>query len=319
MCEVDGILFQSQAFPPIGNLENVQLKFKKWLDSAWTASTDDVIIEYKRLTNLAFGVSSEAPLVFLFDEIQVLDTPTNVKSTFYNASVNHTGLSLLLTRLATPLKSLCLCAGTSDGKILDITEYSSVVPKLFSFTTLVDKYDEFWREMTNFENSKSRTEPLIASDDQDLIAALVYASYQIPRLLLFAHETWSSHRASGKTNREFFLQSFEAKALAYYPEMMKIWISESFSAHQLAHIILSCGVHYSVESVDSLVPGTEILFSTLIRQALVFPYLDNCYLIPFSLLWNADARSPTLNAKVSNRKLAVKEVCQGIVPNLKIE
>ncbi|KAJ3222339.1 hypothetical protein HDU78_011768, partial [Chytriomyces hyalinus] len=57
-----------------------QPKFKKWLDRALTSEMNELTTEYTRLTNLAFGVSSVAPLVFLFDEMQVLCTPTELLS-----------------------------------------------------------------------------------------------------------------------------------------------------------------------------------------------------------------------------------------------
>ncbi|KAJ3381078.1 hypothetical protein HDU80_001933 [Chytriomyces hyalinus] len=132
-CEVDGIRFQSLPFLRIEEHEAGQLKFKQWRRSCWRRSVQQMIDEYVRLTNLAFGVSSGAPLVFLFDEVQLLCAPTNVEAN--HRQDKDTELSLLLTRLALP-RPICLCAGSSDGNILNIPAYSTFVPKILSLTAL---------------------------------------------------------------------------------------------------------------------------------------------------------------------------------------
>ncbi|TPX54760.1 hypothetical protein CcCBS67573_g09539 [Chytriomyces confervae] len=132
-CEVDGIRFQSLPFLRIEEHEAGQLKFKQWLYSCWWRSVEEMIDEYVRLTNLAFGVSSGAPLVFLFDEVQRLCSPTNVEAN--HRQDKHTELSLLLIRLALA-RPICLCAGTSDGNTLSIPAYSTFVPKILSLAAL---------------------------------------------------------------------------------------------------------------------------------------------------------------------------------------
>ena len=76
--------------------------------------------------------------------------------------------------------------------------------------------------------------------DKDLIDALVYASYQIPRLLFIAHSVWFDLRKRGTTtNREFYIQAFEAEAIKYYDEMVQIL--KEFTSEAIAHILLACG------------------------------------------------------------------------------
>ncbi|KAJ3223418.1 hypothetical protein HDU78_011321 [Chytriomyces hyalinus] len=133
-CEVDGICFQSLPFLRIEEHEAGQLKFKQWLYSCWWRSVEQMIDEYVRLTNLAFGVSSGAPLVFLFDEVQRLCAPTNIEAN--HRQDKHTELSLLLTRLGCQQRPICLCAGTSDGNTLSIPAYSTFVPKILSLSAL---------------------------------------------------------------------------------------------------------------------------------------------------------------------------------------
>ncbi|KAJ3336728.1 hypothetical protein HDU83_009233, partial [Entophlyctis luteolus] len=310
---VDGLHFQDSEFSAITDVDARQPKFKGWLSKVLALSTDQVIDEYVRLTNIAFGVSCGTPPVFLLDEIQLLCGRTNIVSRFGNQGPQyHTYLSILLTQLAIFQKPVCICAGTNDGNLLSLTEYTSIVPEILSLTTLSAKneYHTYWAQMTNFASSKL-SRPLEMEGDESLINALVYASYQIPRLLLFAHQTWASLRASGTYNREFFIQTFETEAVKFYPEMADIWLS--YSTEDLAHIILACSVHHVVK-IDSTVPGTQIPWRTLTRNALVFPYLDGCYVFPYGIVWNAKVTSP---GKAT--KKAVEDRCRELVPNLEIQ
>ncbi|KAJ3338798.1 hypothetical protein HDU83_007910 [Entophlyctis luteolus] len=309
---VDGIHFQECEFEQITFLVARQPKFKNWLSKIWNLSTADVIDEYVRLTNNAFGVSCKTPPVFLLDEIQLLSGRTNIVSKVGLQGLQyHTYLSLLLTQLANSRKPVCICAGTSDGNLLRITEYTTMVPEILSLTTLSAKneYHTYWAQMTTFASSKL-ARPLGMEGDETLIHALVYASYHIPRLLLFAHQTWASLRASGTYNHEFFIQSFKTEAVKFYPEMADIWLS--YSTDDLAHIVLACSVRHVVQ-IDSNVPGTQIPWSTLIRGALVFPFLDGCYVFPYGIVWNAKATS---SGRAS--KKAVEDRCRALVPNLEI-
>jgi hypothetical protein len=61
-----------------------------------------------------------------------------------------------------------------------------------------------------------------------------------------------------------------------------VQILQEFTTESIAHILLACGVHWIVNNEESNVPGTE-----LIHKSLIFPYLDGCYIFPFSLVWRA--------------------------------
>ncbi|KAJ3371951.1 hypothetical protein HDU84_001229, partial [Entophlyctis sp. JEL0112] len=93
--------------------------------------------------------------------------------------------------------------------------------------------------------------------------------------------------------------------------MADIWLS--YSTEDLAHIILACSVHHVVK-LDSTVPGTQIPWRTLTRNALVFPYLDGCYVFPYGIVWNAKVTSPGRATKK-----AVEDRCRELVPNLEIQ
>ena len=80
--DVDGIYFEE--IPTFGNVSNFvgrQRKFNNWLKALLQASTEKMIDEYIRLTNIAFSANCDSPPVFLLDEIQWLASQnTNILS-----------------------------------------------------------------------------------------------------------------------------------------------------------------------------------------------------------------------------------------------
>jgi len=229
----------------------------------------------------------------------------------------HTLLSLLLTELAGKHRPICICTGTNNGDIISITEMSAIIPQVLSLTPLVNDYWEYWTEMTDYFND-TRSDPIQMDDDEELINCLVYASYQIPRLLFVAHQVWFRLRQSSRQNREYFIQNYEEEAIKYYREMGTVLTR--FTVEQLSRIILCCSVHWSVRNVSSCVPGTDIQWSSLIQQSLIFPYLDNCYLFPFTLVWSEGPTvSPNAQSALNDIKSQVEKYCNQAVRNLNIK
>ena len=316
--QVDGINFQQiKSFNEVSTASGQQLKFKRWL-LEWrnTQGTEAMIDEYIRLTNIAFGTTHDAPPVFLLDEIQNLCYPTNVISSFLRDKIPqmHSQLSLLLSQLAGKLKPVCICTGTNNGNIISITEKSKFLPQVLSLTPLVSEYEEFWKQLTDYSNKSSPQYRQVKMDsDKVLIEALVYASYQIPRLMVIAHSIWFKLRKQDTTeNRKYYIQEFEKKAIDYYGEMVSVF--NDFENEEIAHILLACGVHWIVENEESNVPGTKIPWANLIQKSLVFPYLDGCYLFPFSLVWRV-----AISPKTSNKRQDIENICAELVPNLDVK
>jgi hypothetical protein len=315
--QVDGINFERTEFDLVSSHSGRQPNFNRWLRKVARYRTESMIDEYIRLTNIAFGLADNTPPVFLLDEIQKLCRPTNVESSFSRdeKSQKHSQLSLLLTQLAGKLKPVCICTGTNSGKIISITEKSAILPQVLSLTPLVSEYGEFWKQLTAYSNQNCSQYPEIEikmESDENLIDALVYASYQIPRLLFIAHSVWFDLRKQRTTNnREFYIQAFEREAIIYYDEMVQIL--KEFATEDIAHILLACGVHWVVDNEASNVPGTQIPWVTLIQKALIFPYLDGCYIFPFSLVWRV-ATSPD----TSNKKQDIETRCSELIPNLDV-
>lgn len=313
--QVDGIRFERIEFKLVNLPSNRRRhpSFEEWLLKVADFETKEMIDEYIRLTNIAFRTACDAPPVFLLDEIQKLCRPTTVESSFNSDGISqmHSQLSLLLTELAGERKPVCICTGTNSGKIISIVERSAILPQVLSLTPLLDEYGEFWEQLTNYSN---RCNSQVEMDsDEELINALVCASYRIPRLLFIAHSVWFDLRQRGTvTNLNFYTQQFEQKAIIYYREMVEIL--NEFTIEEMAHILLACGVHWIVDDEASTVPGTKIPWATLIQKSLVFPYGDGCYIFPFSLVWRAATSTDTLD-KIEN----IEKKCEELVPNLDVK
>lgn len=221
--EVDGIHFQQAEFNFFADFIGNQIEFKEWKRNCLQFGVDRMIDEYIRLSNIAFKANCMVPPVFLLDEIQGLCKPTTVQSMFKtNETIYHSFLSLLLTQLAGKHKPICICAGTNSGNLIKITEKSKIVPAFISLTTLHKEcdYKQFWIQRTKYLNSTSDRKADMTGEDEDLINSLIYASYQIPRLLALAHEAWFNYKTkSFLTDNIAPLQDFEDKAAEYYSEM----------------------------------------------------------------------------------------------------
>jgi hypothetical protein len=326
--EVDGIHFEKiQSLSDVTTCKGTQRKFQVWLSNCRLASTREMIAEYIRLTDIAFQDTQRKcpePPVFLFDEVQVVCKETELESTVLGGGPNHTILTIILARLSTGEgQPICICTGTNDGRISKIAANSSIYPQVLSLTCLTEEadYTTYWNELTRFRNAKDGNcvdfyDPSDNILDKDLFTSLVYASYQIPRLLYLAHEQWYEFKLSQRKHKEKVLLDFEERALGYYSEMGEIW--DKFSANEIAHIALSCGVHLRVNlKSDPIVPGTSIDWKSLIDSSLVFPYADKCFMLPFQLIWNL--------AEGSEEKLAYKkrkevtEICKDRVKNLDLD
>lgn len=195
------------------------------------------------------------------------------------------------------------------------------MPRIIPLTTLhqQDDFQKYWAQNTAFLNSTSNKQIEITADDTDTINALVYASYQVPRLLRIAHFCWFEHkRESILFDRFVVLQNYENLAIQYYREMAGFVFDTSLEDNDIPHILMCCGVRWKVRDVNACVPGTKIFWKDLIQQSIVFPYIDNCYVLPFNLLWNAKTPSEQVVGSYSSTRTAIEARCKKLVPNLNI-
>ena len=115
-------------------------------------------------------------------------------------------------------------------------------------------------------------------------------------------------------NRKHYIQAFELEAKSHYHELGSLL--NTMSPKDISHIILCCSVHWSVRDVELCVPGTDIKWSKLIQQSIIFPYLDNCFLFPFTLVWGEGSDS---NHHLNLVKTEIENYCKQAVNNLKIK
>ncbi|MEN9647657.1 MAG: hypothetical protein RLY57_461, partial [Candidatus Parcubacteria bacterium] len=226
---VDGILFKKAGgVYKVLSHQGHQTKFNEWINKWREKPVDACIEEYIRLTNIAFDKNfsaKDAPLVFLLDEVQQWTHVTKFKS---KKDGYHTIISKLLTLLANS-RPVCVCAGTSIGKLFEITDKSAIKPISVDLETFSKKedYELFWKELTDHELKGKPDSFEYSMDDADVLA-LIYASYQIPRILWIAHREWFNGKKKD-LKKELVLQTFERRARGYYPEMSKLLINKEYS------------------------------------------------------------------------------------------
>ena len=327
-CEVDGIFFEECEFNSVATFRGKQSRFNDWKDRCLHIGTDGMIGEYIRLTNIAFGVECSSPPVFLLDEIQELCVDTNEPSK--SSTQFHTLLSFLLAQLAGLYKPICLCTGTNDGKLLLITEKSSIIPDLehryvviepvLSLTPLKTGFLRNWEEMTNQRN-KGRSgeyDAIRFNPEDELIEALIHSSYKIPRLLSLAHHVWYTGMIEEADNKHVhLLMEFEKTARRYYSEMVDIWFE--FNTNEIAHIIFATGCKWPVDDPESHIPGTNRTWNSLIEKSLIFPYEEDYYLFPYNLVWSNTHYSVRKRRTVRALRSKVEKKCQDLVKNVEIK
>ena len=320
--QVDAIHFEKTEFSNVISFIGRHGKFNSWKNGCLQFGADRMMDEYIRLTDLAFGVNCSSPPVFLLDEIQGLLKPTTVQSMFKDGQVvYHSFLSLLLTQLAGKYKPVCICTGTNSGNIINMTEKSKIIPRFVSLSTLhkEEEYKTFWDQRTEYMNSSSKGFAERTDDDEEMLNSLVYASYQVPRLLLLAHLAWFNHKTTSHlTDRIAPLQSYENDAIHYYSEMSELLLNSQFVGNDILHILMCCGVHWEVRNINSFVPGTNILWTHLISMSVVFPYLDNCYIIPFSLMWAAKTPTNRQVGDYTKTRAGIVDSCKLLIPNFDV-
>ena len=204
----------------VGSVSNFAGKssFTKWRDIWINASPGSMMLEYIRLTNLAFRCDLKCLPVFLLDEVQALCDPPDQS---VRASLpNNLRLLAMLKSLVGPSGyPVCVCTGTNSGNIFTLEETSSILPISIGIGPLSEPKDYFlnWDEMSSYVKSiNPAAQSLDRSADHDIVMCLIHGSYKIPRLLAVAHRIWSKTRISGHSEN-LVAQRFE------FEEMRGVW------------------------------------------------------------------------------------------------
>ena len=95
-----------------------------------------------------------------------------------------------------------------------------------------------------------------------------------------------------------YIQQFEERAFSYYTELGSVLTT--YSPEDISHIILCCGVHWTVTD------------GNIIEDSIIFPYLDDCYLFPFTLVWRIYQDSQ------EGAKANIENYCRQTLKNLDV-
>ncbi|KAI9333824.1 hypothetical protein BDR26DRAFT_867781 [Obelidium mucronatum] len=213
----------------------------------------------------------------------ITDIPSKF-DTLQEKDLYHSSLSYLLTQLV---------HNKPVGNILILTEKSKLLPEFIHLSNLRTEKDSnaFWKQRTAFHNAEVKEPVTVAIEDIEQIRSLVYASCQVPRLMVLAHEVWFCFKLSPVNDRMLVFESFLELSAAYYGEIFELIL---------------------IEDVNGCVPGTNICWAMVIQQSVVFPFFDNCYIIPFHLLWSANSQSGAYTMK----KREIEDHCKTLIPGL---
>jgi len=135
------------------------------------------------VTNTAFGNSTQ-PTVILLDEVSNIVHQIPILTTG-GTGEKHTVLSYALHLLATQVQvafvtPLCLCAGTTDGKLVLLSDRTPVVPRVLSLPVFTMKgVFMFGKQLC----SDIWPETITKMKEDYLLLTIINYSCQVPRLL----------------------------------------------------------------------------------------------------------------------------------------
>lgn len=114
-----------------------------WVRMVVQGGISTAITALKKLTNIAFGVNDNSKPVLLIDNVHELAKRQLPQASTHTPRLFHTFLSKLLDNLTVD-RPICIVAGTTDGDINLLAEYSNFVPVHIHLTPIGP---EHWNEM----------------------------------------------------------------------------------------------------------------------------------------------------------------------------
>eukprot|EP01124_Arcella_intermedia_P023270 TRINITY_DN3654_c0_g2_i3.p1 TRINITY_DN3654_c0_g2~~TRINITY_DN3654_c0_g2_i3.p1 ORF type:complete len:627 (+),score=103.37 TRINITY_DN3654_c0_g2_i3:227-2107(+) len=273
---VDGINFENRSISSIlACLTTATTPLEKWIKQVLNSSVDNACKEMIRLTNIAFHQQDLTTRpVFLIDNVQYLAKQTDIQST--KPGLNHTKLSCIINQLIS-YRVLAIFAGTTSGNIELVAEYSNFVPIYIHLSRLNTKnaytmYCKLCERKNNLNNLVTPITPLEKKDP--IFVALTYESYRIPRLLKIVYGVLYEGQLK-QFDSHFILEKAFHDARYYYKDALSQILE--FSVEDCAKILLFCSVNYKL---TNYIPTTTIRIEDLQNKALIFPYLDDSYVVP---------------------------------------
>jgi hypothetical protein len=261
-CVVNGIYFKKRLSKTELLIHSVQEAFKKWID----------------LTNAAYEVNSDARPVILLDEIGVfmgmLNRPSSTKRDVNGNSYNHTFLYEAITNILS--RCYVIAAGTRDGNLAALTDYSNFVTTNISLTpfSMHDVY-QYGVNYLNWNNCIQQwPKDFDAFLNDSSILSLFYQTLQVPRLVVIALESFKDSPSIVAA-----CSTYEEKIGKWYADASQTF--GNFTDDQLVHILFVCATGYRL-FLNECIPGTEILIGDLVDGGMIFHYIDDRYT---TLLW----------------------------------
>jgi len=250
---------------------------------AWRIATlhkkyDSLQAAYQLLldtTNRAFGNKTQST-IFLLDEINPLATSLTRIPKSSVITQRHTQLSYVLDKLQSITEEfappLCICAGTTNGKLELVSDGTrvTVVPLYLSVLSMegVFKFGKNYFDSVLNTKEKKYTfqwpDSLESMHQDHLLITIVYYTCQVPRLLKIGIEQWTQKEEFLSTT---ILDLFYKEATLYYQEAANSILA--YESNEFAHLILACNVRLSGLP---LVPGTSLEWDALVQQSVVVPY-----------------------------------------------
>jgi len=318
---VGPIDFQSRTLVAILNIRKGGYRptdsLDAWIYDTLRLSDENLFKMLRDLTNNAFGVQDESLPLILLDNVHALTTEIEKYSSEFPQQ-RHTILSKLLTALA-PFRIPIVVAGTCDGKLEKIAEYSNFIPRhVFLHCLTIPDAEEMSREIFSSMNLTNRTNLKWASrcDDRVLSTLLLHTS-QIPRFIKIATENYHHHREKS-TPPQHCLAQFYNQVREYYRDVRKFIFQ--YPPEIVARILLETQTN---QVVGAEVHGTDgMLWKDLENASLVFPFSLESYTMPL-IFWvpladETTSRNPEEVDVRQKWSVVLKEV-ERLVPGLSID
>jgi len=262
-CNVDGISFPLD-YNPASTMEYTIGTYKQWVQRMLRITVHEAVKEVIKLTNVAFQCDTPAVPVFLLDEVGVLCDDVVVDRFSQKAQCNHTVLSLVLNELGRlkfgNARIPVAIAGTADGRLDQLSEYTDFVPVYIPLRPLTK--DSIVKVFANAENKNAAAQNLLA----------LYTC-GIPRLVSIARKKLKRGKAYPTV-----LNNFNTAVLDYYADGIKT--IRKMDPDDVAKIICQTQCFWPVQPDDNAC--SQYTWKVLEDKGIVFPGLRDCYTVP---LW----------------------------------
>ncbi|KAJ3120614.1 hypothetical protein HK098_004460 [Nowakowskiella sp. JEL0407] len=304
-CTVDGILFKESS-----------KTFIKWC--AEFRKLDLLAKEWSRLTKIAFPEADDdckaAGPVFLLDEIAVFLHETGALSTNLKdgARLEHTLLSEALGRISAVPGAAVIVAGTKDGRLGLLSQYSQFIATDVPLTCFSDAgcREYCTAYILKYNLTKKPAHAIPAPDFEDatgILPLMLLLSYNIPRFLAISMELYCdemSKESNYKFSYEFHAVVLRAIRRHYQDASLAL---AHLGTDSLTLLTLACASGYPLNDVDINIGNIPV--RDLVDRCIIFRGIANKYVLPVPMLFDPN----------SHYQNEVSERAKEWIPGLDIE